>query len=191
MHRILEAGLAENAVTDREENRDIRKRDKFRSMLATAKRVFKGVFSVIWKFQEFLMPMASSIPFVGAGVTLLSKSIELLIETTKNYHEIFASAANLFEQVGFFSMRFDLVMEAQKAGATVHPKFVSEQRQPYPFCTSRSTQVNIWTDCVTGQIPERYPQAHCRLRRSVCQINTGRGQVERLQRDCKSNKDVL
>ncbi|KNG51777.1 neutral amino acid permease [Stemphylium lycopersici] len=124
VHRILEAGLAENAVTDREENRDIRKRDKFRSMLATAKRVFKGVFSVIWKFQEFLMPMASSIPFVGAGVTLLSKSIELLIETTKNYHEIFASVANLFEQVGFFSMRFDLVMEAQKAGATVHPKFV-------------------------------------------------------------------
>jgi hypothetical protein len=43
---------------------------------------------MIWKFQEFLMPMATSIPFVGAGVTLLSKSIELLVETTKNYHEI-------------------------------------------------------------------------------------------------------
>ncbi|RYO26722.1 hypothetical protein AA0113_g12398 [Alternaria arborescens] len=124
VNKILKAGLAEVVVANRGEHPDIRKRDKIRSMFEKAKTIFFGVFRVIWKFQEFLMPMATSIPFVGAGVTLLSKSIELLVETTKNYHEIFISAANLFEQVGFFSMRFDMVMEAQKAGATVHPKFV-------------------------------------------------------------------
>lgn len=68
VNKILEAGLAEVAVAGWGEHRDIRKRDKIRSMLAKAKIVFKRVFSVIWKFQEFLMPMATSIPLWGLAL---------------------------------------------------------------------------------------------------------------------------
>ncbi|EUC28197.1 hypothetical protein COCCADRAFT_9383 [Bipolaris zeicola 26-R-13] len=84
----------------------------------------QGVLRVIWKLHAFLEAMASSIPFAGAGVTLVVQCIELLIETTEKYRQIFDGAADMFQEVGFFSMRFDMVMEAQKAGAAVHPKFV-------------------------------------------------------------------
>lgn len=94
-------------------------------MFKKAKEIFKGVFIVIWKFSDFFMPAATSIPFIGSGVTLMVKAIELLIVTTKDYREIFTKAAELFEQVGFFSMRFDILLEAEKKGAEVHPKFVS------------------------------------------------------------------
>jgi hypothetical protein len=124
---ILNARPEGYAVAHQEGHQRVGIRDKIKSSFTKAKKTFKLVFNVIWKLQEFLLPMAASIPFVGAGVTLLSKSIELLVETTKNYYEIFTNVADLFEQIGFFSMRFDMVMEAQKAGTTVHPKFVREQ----------------------------------------------------------------
>ncbi len=94
-----------------------------------AKTLFQKVFQVIWKFSDFFMPMASSIPFVGSGVTLLAKAIELLIVTTKDYRAIFTKAGELFEQVGFFSMRFEMLMEAERDGARVHVKFVSLSSQ--------------------------------------------------------------
>ncbi|KAF1918595.1 hypothetical protein BDU57DRAFT_566922 [Ampelomyces quisqualis] len=91
---------------------------------AKAKNIFKTVFQVLWKFSGFLMPVAATIPIVGSGMSFLSQAIQILIDTTKSYRAIFAKAAELFEQVGFFSMRFEMLMEAENEGAKVHPKFV-------------------------------------------------------------------
>jgi hypothetical protein len=95
-----------------------------------AKQIFKTVFTVLWKFSGFLMPAAATIPIIGSGLSFLSQAIQILINTTKNYHAILEKAAELFEQVGFFSMRFDMLMEAEKDGASVHPKFVRYGIQP-------------------------------------------------------------
>ncbi|XP_014562258.1 hypothetical protein COCVIDRAFT_21733 [Bipolaris victoriae FI3] len=124
VNQIFGGGSDKDAVADPEGHHNTRTTEKFKSILTKPKKIFKGVFRVIWKLHAFLEAMASSIPFAGAGVTLVVKSIELLIETTEKYREIFDSAAVMFHEVGFFSMRFDMVMEAQKAGAAVHPKFV-------------------------------------------------------------------
>jgi hypothetical protein len=51
--------------------------------------------------------------------------------------------------------------------------------------------MNIWTDWAIGAIPERYPQAHCTLRRSVHQIYEGRGEGAWLEKDCRGFRDVL
>ena len=90
-----------------------------------AKNLFAKEFKVIWTFSEFFLPAAGQIPIVGAGVTFLAKAIDLLVQTTKNYRDIFLKAAQLFEQVGFFSIRFEMLMEAENAGAQLHPKYVS------------------------------------------------------------------
>ena len=90
-----------------------------------AKKIFKTVFQVLWKFSGFLMPVAATILIVGSGMSFLSQAIQVLIDTTKDYRAIFTKAAELFEQVGFFSMRFEMLMEAETDGAKVHPKFVS------------------------------------------------------------------
>jgi hypothetical protein len=83
------------------------------------------MFEVIWKFKDFLLPMATSIPLFGAGITFVTKAIELLIETTQNYRAIFIKAGELFQQVGFFSMRFEMLMEAENTGARINRKYVS------------------------------------------------------------------
>lgn len=92
---------------------------------ARAKKLFKNVFKVLWKFSGFVIPAASTIPIIGSGVSFLAQAIGILIDTTAAYRQIFIKAAELFEQVGFFSMRFEMLMEAENAGAKVHPKFVS------------------------------------------------------------------
>ncbi len=105
-----------------------------------AKSLFAKVFKVIWNFSEFFLPAAEQIPIVGAGVSFLAKAIDLLIQTTRNYRDIFLKAAQLFEQVGFFSIRFEMLMEAESAGAQLHPKYVSVMfmisatRSHYPHC---------------------------------------------------------
>lgn len=76
------------------------------------------------------MPIAATIPIIGSGMSFLSQAIQILIDTTKDYRAIFTKAAELFEQVGFFSMRFDMLLEAERDGAKVHPKFVSHSIQP-------------------------------------------------------------
>ncbi|KAI9758938.1 MAG: hypothetical protein M1840_003621 [Geoglossum simile] len=96
----------------------------FKDAFERAKDLFQKVFQVIWRFSNFLIPAAEKIPIVGAGVSFLAQAIDLLIQTTKNYRDIFIKAAQLFEQVGFFSMRFEMFMEAQSAGADLPPKYV-------------------------------------------------------------------
>lgn len=127
VNQILGGGSDKDAVADLEGHHNTRTKEKSKSILTKPKKILKGVLRVIWKLHAFLEAMASSIPFAGAGVTLVVQCIELLIETTEKYRQIFDSVADMFQEVGFFSMRFDMVMEAQKAGAAVHPKFVSEQ----------------------------------------------------------------
>ncbi|TLD07789.1 hypothetical protein PgNI_10312 [Pyricularia grisea] len=90
-----------------------------------AKDLFAKVFRVIWKFHEFfLSPVAEGIPLFGSGVTLLTRAIEVLIQATKDYRDIFVKAAELFEQIGFFGMRFEMLMVAESAGVKVPTKFV-------------------------------------------------------------------
>jgi hypothetical protein len=125
IEKILSVEDPEEDETDPAEPHGPFSRSRAKKVFKNAKTVFKNVFKVIWKFSEFFMPMATSIPFVGSGVTLMTKAIEILIITTKDYRQIFSKAAELFEQVGFFSMRFDMLMEAEKAGAQVNRKFVS------------------------------------------------------------------
>lgn len=92
-----------------------------------AKDLFAKVFRVIWKFHEFfLSPVAEGIPLFGSGVTLLTRAIEVLIQATKDYRDIFVKAAELFEQIGFFGMRFEMLMVAESAGVKVPTKFVRE-----------------------------------------------------------------
>ncbi|KAJ8118468.1 hypothetical protein OPT61_g548 [Boeremia exigua] len=124
VNRILNIEDAEEDKADIEEHRSHFSKAYVKKVFKNAKKVFVTVFKVIWKFADFFMPMATSIPFIGSGVTLMTKAIELLIITTKDYREIFAKASELFEQVGFFSMRFEMLIQAQQAGAQLHRKFV-------------------------------------------------------------------
>ena len=135
-----------------------------------AATIFGKVFQVIWKFSEFFMPMATSIPFVGSGVTLLTKAIELLIVTTKNYRAIFAKAGELFEQVGFFSMRFEMLMEAESAGAKIHAKYVSMPSHSTYFNNMQPSQFRL-TIFSTDTVPESHPRSYCRLCRLVHRVN--------------------
>ena len=98
---------------------------KVKNAFERAKYIFAKVFKVIWNFWEFFQPAIKEIPFAGAGVEFLAKAIDLLIRATQNYQEIFVKAAQLFEHVGFFSMRFEMLMEAESEGARLHPKYVS------------------------------------------------------------------
>jgi hypothetical protein len=98
---------------------------KVKNALERAKYIFAKAFKVIWNFWEFFQPAIKEIPIAGAGVEFLAKAIDLLIRATQNYQEIFVKAAQLFEQVGFFSMRFEMLMEAESEGARLHPKYVS------------------------------------------------------------------
>lgn len=111
--------------TDEPESDGSSKKVIIKDAFQRAKNLFAKVFKVIWSFSEFFLPAAGKIPIVGAGVEFLAKAIDLLIQTTRNYREIFLKAAQLFEQVGFFSMRFEMLMEAENAGAQLHPKYVS------------------------------------------------------------------
>ena len=125
--RKIEAILSDDALEDdkidESEHTGIDK-SFFKSAFRRAKSVFERVFQVIWKFSDFFLPAASSIPFIGSGVSFLAKAVEILISTTMNYRAIFIKAAELFEQVGFFSMRFEVLMEAERAGVQIHHKFV-------------------------------------------------------------------
>jgi hypothetical protein len=159
------------SVEDKEDNKDDKddrdgRRKYIKRIFSNAKKVFSRVFKVIWKFSDFFLPMATSIPFVGSGVTLLTKAIELLIQTTKDYREIFVKAAELFEQVGFFSMRFEMLMEAERDGAKVHQKFVSA---PCRLASHESIAVSytkieklIVRACI-GSVSQCNHRAHCRL----------------------------
>ncbi|KAJ9634907.1 hypothetical protein H2199_008771 [Coniosporium tulheliwenetii] len=109
--------------TDEPESDGSSKKVIIKDAFQRAKNLFAKVFKVIWSFSEFFLPAAGKIPIVGAGVEFLAKAIDLLIQTTRNYREIFLKAAQLFEQVGFFSMRFEMLMEAENAGAQLHPKY--------------------------------------------------------------------
>lgn len=122
-----------------------------------AKQIFKTVFTVLWKFSGFLMPAAATIPIIGSGMSFLSQAIQILIDTTKNYHAIFIKAAELFEQVGFFSMRFDMLMEAERDGATVHSKFVS-----YFIQAGSGHGANGLPQ--SGPVPQCHSVTHSRLR---------------------------
>ena len=111
--------------TEKSESRGSSNKAIVKDAFQRAKNLFAKVFKVIWNFSEFFLPAAGQIPIVGAGVAFLAKAIDSLIQTTKNYREIFLKAAQLFEQVGFFSMRFEMLMEAESAGVQMHPKYVS------------------------------------------------------------------
>ncbi|RFN52963.1 neutral amino acid permease [Fusarium flagelliforme] len=109
----------------RQKSKDVDKMQvsKVKSAFERAKYIFAKVFKVIWNFWEFFQPALKEIPFAGAGVEFLAKAIDLLIRATQNYQAIFVKAAQLFEQVGFFSMRFEMLMEAESEGARLHPKY--------------------------------------------------------------------
>ncbi|KAH6611841.1 hypothetical protein C7974DRAFT_85673 [Boeremia exigua] len=113
----------EDDETGTEKSSGISKKAIAKDVFQRAKTIFAKVFKVIWNFSEFFLPAAEQIPIVGAGVSFLAKAIDLLIQTTRNYRDIFLKAAQLFEQVGFFSIRFEMLMEAESAGAELHPKF--------------------------------------------------------------------
>lgn len=100
-------------------------RDFFRDAFRRAKSILERVFKVVWKFADFIMLAAGNMTVIGPGITLIQKAIGVLIEATKNYREIFIKAAELFEQVGFFSMRFEMFMEAEAAGVEMPTTFVS------------------------------------------------------------------
>ncbi|CAN9169492.1 unnamed protein product [Alternaria alternata] len=96
----------------------------FKDAFDRAKGIFKEVFKVLWRFSSFLVPAAEKIPIVGAGVSFLVQAIELLIQTTQDYRDIFIKAGQLFVEAGFFTMRFEILMEAQSAGAVLPPQHV-------------------------------------------------------------------
>ncbi|CAN9168897.1 unnamed protein product [Alternaria alternata] len=96
----------------------------FKDAFERAKGLFKEVFKVLWRFSSILTPAAENIPIVGVGVSFLVQAIELLIQTTQNYHAIFIKAGQLFEEAGFFTMRFEILMKAQSAGAVLPPEYV-------------------------------------------------------------------
>ncbi|KAL6703217.1 hypothetical protein ACN47E_010079 [Coniothyrium glycines] len=121
---ILTVDDPRDSQADVQEEHQFFSKEYLKKGFRRAKNLFQTIFQVIWKFSDFLMPMAQSIPFVGSGVTLLTKAIEILITTTQDYQAIFTKAAEVFEQVGFFSMRFEMLIEAETAGAKVHHKFV-------------------------------------------------------------------
>jgi len=110
---------------EEEDTHDVSKRARVRHAFTATKKVFAKIFEVLWNFSGFFLPAAASIPFVGAGVDLLAKAINLLIDTTKNYHEIFQKASQIFEHAGFFSMRFAMLQEAENAGAKLDSRYVS------------------------------------------------------------------
>ena len=74
--RILLVEDAEENKADQKEPRGRFSRDYVKKVFKHAKKILSNVFNVIWKFSEFFMPMATSIPFVGSGVTLMQKAIE-------------------------------------------------------------------------------------------------------------------
>jgi hypothetical protein len=111
--------------TDDPESERYAEKAFFKDALRRARGVFSKVLEVIWGFSEFFIPIAIEIPIVGVGVSFLAQAINLLIATTQEYREIFVKAAHLFEQVGFFSLRFEMLMEAESEGAKLHPKYVS------------------------------------------------------------------
>ncbi|EKJ68749.1 hypothetical protein FPSE_11080 [Fusarium pseudograminearum CS3096] len=121
----LDNGLPKDELQQKSKEVDKMQVSKVKNAFERAKYIFAKVFKVIWNFWEFFQPAVKEIPIAGAGVEFLAKAIDLLIRATQNYQEIFVKAAQLFEHVGFFSMRFEMLMEAESEGARLHPKYVS------------------------------------------------------------------
>ncbi|KAF0639958.1 hypothetical protein FPSE5266_11080 [Fusarium pseudograminearum] len=119
----LDNGLPKDELQQKSKEVDKMQVSKVKNAFERAKYIFAKVFKVIWNFWEFFQPAVKEIPIAGAGVEFLAKAIDLLIRATQNYQEIFVKAAQLFEHVGFFSMRFEMLMEAESEGARLHPKY--------------------------------------------------------------------
>ena len=154
IHAISQIDKPEKEGPEESEHYDVLSKEFFKNAFRRARDLFAKVFQVIWRFADFLMPIAEKIPIVGAGVTFLHKAIDLLITATKDYHSIFIKAAELFEQVGFFSMRFEMLMEAENEGVKMNHRFVSDKAS-IDKCHTKSIMQD-W-------IPAPHHGAHCRL----------------------------